>query len=112
METSKEIILIERKYSDNPIIGDTTKTQLGLLSILLEENMHKPVKQAIVIFHKKKRQVLEITIDKEMKRYSLRMLDETMNVIFSGNNPAAKFDGRCLNCCYRKICPVGSLNTM
>ena len=54
VETSKEIILIERKYSDNPIIGDTMKTQLGLLSILLEENMHKPVKQAIVIFSKKK----------------------------------------------------------
>lgn len=112
VETSKEIILIERKYSDNPIIGATMKAQLGLLSILLEENIHKPVKQAIVIFSKKKRQVLEIKIDQEMKRYSLKMLKETMNIIFSGINSSAKFDDRCLNCCFRKVCPVGSLNSM
>jgi CRISPR-associated exonuclease Cas4 len=50
VETNDEVVLVERKYSDNIIIGPTLKVQLGLLAILVEENIHKPVRRAIVIF--------------------------------------------------------------
>jgi len=53
IETKDEVILIERKYSDYIEIGNTIKVQLGLLSLLIYENLHKPVKTAIVIFSKK-----------------------------------------------------------
>jgi CRISPR-associated exonuclease Cas4 len=111
IETSDETILIERKYSNNHIIGGTMKTQLGLLSILLEENLDKPVNKAFVIFSKEGRYIVEFQIDSKIKKFALDMLHDTKNVIVNGISPYAKFDNRCLNCCYRKICPVGSLNT-
>ena len=108
IETNDEIILIERKYSNNHIIGGTTKTQLGLLSILLEENLDKPVNKAFVIFSKAARYIVEFQIDSKIKKFVLDMLHDTKNVFVNGISPYAKFDNRCLNCCYRKICPVRS----
>ena len=53
IETKDEIILIERKYTDYIEISNTIRVQLGLLSILLEENLGKPVNKAMVIISKK-----------------------------------------------------------
>lgn len=111
IETDNEVVLIERKYSDNAIIGSTLKVQIGLLAILIEENIHKPVRKAIIIFSKKKREQVIVKIDQTITSYALKMLYNTKKVMRTGLNPSSKFDSRCLNCCYRKICPVGSLNT-
>lgn len=111
IETDDEIILIERKYSDICEISDTLLVQLGLLSILIEENLGKPVKKAIVIFNKTKRKQISVVIDNVVKNNSLEILAKTKKVIQMGIMPDADFDNRCLNCCFRKICPVGSLNS-
>ena len=111
IEMDKEIILIERKYSDIYDISNTIQIQLGLLSILIEENLGKPVKNAIVIFNKTKRKQISVTIDDTLKNQSLEMLEKTKKIIQTGIMPDADFDNRCLNCCFRKICPVGSLNS-
>lgn len=111
IELDEEIILIERKYSDIYDISNTIQIQLGLLSILIEENLGKPVKKAIVIFNKTKRKQISVTIDDTLKNQSLEMLEKTKKIIQMGIMPDADFDNRCLNCCFRKICPVGSLNS-
>lgn len=109
IESANEITIIEHKYSDLIKIGDTLKVQLGLLAILLEENLSKPVKTGIVIFTKERREVLTIAIDNSIRKKALSMLDEVKMIIKTGKSPTSIFDGRCLNCCYRKVCPVGSL---
>lgn len=105
IESDEEILLIERKYSDYIIIGPTVKTQLGLLSILAEENIGKKVKKAIVVFNKKERIEVPINITEKIKHDALLMLQKTKHTIISGDMPYSKHDNRCLNCCYRKICP-------
>lgn len=109
IETDDEIILVERKYSDYARITATIITQIGLLSILAEENYHKPVRKAIVIFQKRKRIELMVDLDESIKAFALNILNELGLVIESGVLPESRYDNRCLNCCYRKICPVGSL---
>ncbi len=111
IESQNEIILIERKYSDYVELKDTLKVQLGLLSILIEENTGKPVRKAQIIFSKQNRIVKNFQIDELMKQYALEMLNKTKEVISSSIIPFSEFDNRCLNCCFRKICPTGSLNT-
>ena len=112
IEMEKEIVLIERKYSDNHKIYPALRIQLGLLSILIEENLHKPVLKAIVIFNKSKRKEIHIKIDDVIKKESLAMLEDVKTVIKSEIMPESDFDNRCLNCCFRRVCPTGSLNTM
>jgi len=106
IETEKEILLIERKYSDYILIGTTLKTQLGLLAILAEENTGKQVKKAIVIFDKTERTEIPINITEKIKQNALKILQKTNNIITTGNMPYSKHDDRCINCCYRKICPT------
>ena len=53
---------------------------------------------------------------KEIKRMlectkSLRIKALVHFLASTGIMPDADFDNRCLNCCFRKICPVGSLNS-
>ncbi|MGC1708918.1 MAG: Dna2/Cas4 domain-containing protein, partial [Nitrosotalea sp.] len=71
----------------------------------------KPDKKAIVIFNKTKRKQISVMIDDVVKNHSLEILEKTKKVIQIGIMPDADFDNRCLNCCFRKICPVGSLNS-
>jgi CRISPR-associated exonuclease Cas4 len=109
IETPKEIILIERKYSDYANVGATMKTQLGLLATLIEENFTKKVKRAIVIFERTKRVEIQVEITEEIRSLALSMLERTKQVLASGLSPIAYYSERCLTCCYRKICEVGSL---
>ncbi len=112
IETKNYIILVERKYTDYTIIHDTLKIQLGLLSILLEENLNKPVKNANVIFTKDG-VTRTVCIDMTPQIYdtALRKLDETKQIISSGIMPESHYDSRCDDCCYRKSCEYGSLNS-
>ncbi len=110
VETENEIILVERKYSDFTDLRDTLKVQLGLLALLVEENTGKPVKRSLVIFSKKHRIVKEFLINKDIREFAMTSLSEVKKTIIDGVLPSSKFDNRCLNCCFRKICPVGSLN--
>ncbi len=112
IELENEIVLIERKYSNNYKIYPTLRIQLGLLSILIEENLHKPVRKAIVVFNKNKRKEIHVKIDDIIKKESLTMLEAVKTVIKNEIMPESDFDDRCLNCCFRRICPTGSLNTL
>ncbi len=105
IEADDQILIIERKYSDYTVIGSTLKTQLGLLAILAEENTGKKANQAIVVFDKKERLEVPVKITEKIKRTALDVLQKTRYTINSGDMPFSNHDNRCLNCCYRKICP-------
>ncbi len=111
IETNDEIVLIERKYTDYIEINDTIKVQLGLLCILIEENFGKPVKKAIVIFNKQITVKKIIIIDEQIKKLALNRLEHTRKILLMELEPFQRFSNKCINCCYRKICPIGSLNT-
>lgn len=109
--TNDGLVLVERKYTGLNTIHDTLRVQIGLLSILLEEHFQQPVIYAVVIFSKNNKRVqITIDIDRELKEYALFMLEETKRIINDGIMPDSRYDGRCPDCCYRKICDVGSLN--
>lgn len=106
IETPDEVLIIERKYSDYTVIGSTIRTQLGLLAILAEENFGKKVKRAIIVFDKTKRIEIQVKITENIKKLALSTLQKTRAVLISGVIPQSRHDNRCLNCCYRKICPT------
>jgi CRISPR-associated exonuclease Cas4 len=108
-ETASEILLVERKYSDYVMINDTLKTQLGLLSLLLEENRHKPVTSALVVFQKSGRVVKEIKVTDELKEFALEKLGSAKRILSSGIGPDVDFSRKCLDCTFKKVCPTGSL---
>lgn len=110
IETPNEIILVERKFSDYSKITPTLTVQIGLLAKLVEENKAKPVNEAIIIFSKTGRTIIRVKITNEIKNYALQKLEEVKSLIKSGDLPDSIYDNRCLNCCFRKICPTGSLN--
>ncbi len=105
IETDDQILIMERKYSDYVIMGPTLKTQLGLLAILAEENTGKKVNHAVVVFDKKSRVEMPVKITEKIKQAALLTLQKTRDTLNSGAMPYSKHDNRCLNCCYRKICP-------
>jgi CRISPR-associated exonuclease Cas4 len=76
IEVDKEIILIERKYTDKVIVGETMLVQIGLLAILLKENLKKPVKSCIVIFQKDKRHIMRVQIEDSTISLVLKKLEE------------------------------------
>lgn len=108
-ETGSEIVLVERKYTDFTMLTDTLKTQVGLLSMLLEENRSKPVTRAFVIFQKSRRVVKEIKLTQELRDFALQKLESVKQIIATGISPDAQYDRKCLDCTYRKVCPTGSL---
>lgn len=109
-EIDAEIVLVERKYTDFAVITDTLKTQIGLLSVLLEENRGKPVTRAFVIFQKTGRTVSEVPVTDEMKKFALGKLESAKKVLSSGISPAGiKYSNKCLDCTFKKVCPTGSL---
>ena len=111
--TDSEIILIERKYTDYKKIHDTLRVQLGLLAVLLEENLEKPVQKALVIFSKDAtREQIPVTIDSDVKQFALDMLKDAKKVMDNTLMPKSHYDRRCINCCYRNVCDVGSLNSI
>ena len=81
---------------------------MGLLAILVEENMKKQVNQGIVVFEKSKRVEIPFRITSKIKQSALFELKKTRQVIERGIIPRALSDNRCLNCCYRRICPSGN----
>jgi CRISPR-associated exonuclease Cas4 len=112
IETEDQIFLIERKFTDSTIIGKTLKVQIGLLSMLIEENVGKPVKTARIIFQKEHRNVIDVPVDSDIQNIAQDSLLKVKQLIKTGIMPDSKFDNRCIDCCFRRICPVGSLNTI
>jgi len=104
-----EATLIERKHSDRTHITGTRRVQAGLLAMLMEESLGVAVRRARFIFTKERRVTVDIDVDGGVRREALRALERAQETIRTGLMPHSRYDARCENCCYRRICPVGSL---
>lgn len=105
------IVLVERKYSDYAVIWPNLRTQVGLLSILLEENYGIPVNECFFVFSKTKRVVKRMEINDAVRTEVLDMLRTTREMINTGIVPDAEPSAKCNHCCYKNVCSVGSLYT-
>ncbi|MEM4389868.1 MAG: CRISPR-associated protein Cas4 [Candidatus Micrarchaeia archaeon] len=105
-----EAVLVEQKYA-SPFIGATLKTQVSLLAILLSDALGLSCSRAIIRFLKPPKSNVELPITEEMKAAALKALADFRRVCRLGIMPFSRYTRRCEDCCYRKICPVGSLKT-
>lgn len=106
--TTNEVILIELKYR-KPFIGKTLLTQIGLQSVLVEENIGKPCTNALLEFLQGGRQTIHLKITPSIKEKALQELSDTRQTIVRGEIPYSEYNHRCDDCAYRRICPVGIL---
>lgn len=106
-----EAILIERKHSDYTRVSGTRAVQAGLLAMLLEDGLGVQVNLARFIFTKTRRVTVELAVDDGVRRAAINALERAKRTIRTGLMPDSRHDARCDNCCYRRVCPVGSLYT-
>lgn len=106
-----EAVLVERKYSDLTSVTPARAVQAGLLAMLLEDALCVRVRRARFIFTKSKRVTVEVEVGEGMRQAALNALRRAKRTIQTGIMPNSRYDARCHNCCYRRICPVGSLYT-
>ena len=106
-----EAVLIERKYSDLTRVTPARAVQAGLLAMLLEESLGVVVRRARFVFTKSRRVTVEVAVDEGVRQAALRALRRARRTIQTGIMPESRYDARCHNCCYRRVCPVGSLYT-
>ena len=106
--SNDSVTIIEFKYG-NKFIGKTLLVQLGLQALLLEENLKKECKEALVEFIKDKTGYITVPITEELKNSAITELYETKEVIEKAELPFSRYDNRCIDCSYKRICPVGSL---
>lgn len=104
-----EATLIERKHSDHTRITGTRRVQAGLLAMLMEESLGVAVRRARFVFTKERRVAVDVDVDEGVRRAALRALERAQETLRTGLMPDSRYDARCENCCYRRICPVGSL---
>lgn len=104
-----EATLIERKHSDHTRVTGTRRVQVGLLAMLMEECLGVAMRRARLIFTKERRVTVDVDVDEGVRRAALRALGRAQETIRTGLMPDSRYDARCENCCYRRICPVGSL---
>jgi len=106
-----EAVLIERKYSDLARVTPTRAVQAGLLAMLMEDALGVAVRRARFVFTKANRVTVEVAVDEGVRQAALRALRRARRTIQTGVMPESRYDARCHNCTYRRVCPVGSLYT-
>lgn len=106
-----EAVLIERKYSDLTRVTPARAVQVGLLAMLLEDALEVVVRRARFVFTKTNRVTVEVAVDEGIREAALRALRRAKRTIQTGIMPDSRYDARCHDCCYRRVCPVGSLYT-
>ena len=89
---------------------------------MLQSNPTREQKSVLkTICYKQTQAKQEILIDENLTMDKMRRLFANIHksdipfhgfeiLILSGIIPDSSFDNRCLNCCFRRICPTGSLN--
>ncbi len=101
--------LLETKHTSWHHVGDTLRVQIGLLAVLAEENYNVKATKCIVVFTKDAKTHKIVPINEKLLSFALSKLYELKDILSSGVIPNATYDNRCVHCCYRNICSVGSL---
>lgn len=90
-------------YEDR--IYETYKTQLFCYAILIEDNFHKNVNKAYLVYTRSKNKLIEIEVNANNKEIVRMVAKNVVDVIEKNIYPkATKYKKRCLTCTYRNIC--------
>lgn len=101
-------VLYERKYSKE-FISDTLLVQLGLLAMLITEGTGEVCDKAIVEFIRSNNKQVEIPITPKILQFAKSQFDNFIDTVKNGEMPFSRYSNKCVDCCYKRICPVGSL---
>ncbi|MBP2133622.1 CRISPR-associated exonuclease Cas4 [Methanomicrobium sp. W14] len=91
------------EYKDN--LFRTTKSQLILQSILIEENYGKKVDRSFVCYVRSNHKLVEMDIRQSDVDKVKAEISDILNIIRTGFYPKTKKNiNKCTDCCYRNIC--------
>jgi len=98
---------LDYKYTEySEYTFKTHKIQSVLYGMLIEENYNSVVKKGFIYYARGMAKIKEIYYTNEDKTEACKIIDEIFNIIEKGFFPRkTKYDIRCIDCCYRNICP-------
>jgi CRISPR-associated exonuclease Cas4 len=98
---------LDYKYTEfSEYTFKTHKIQSVLYGMLIEENYNSVVKKGFIYYARGIAKIKEIYYTNEDKTEACKIIDEIFNIIEKGFFPRkTKYDIRCIDCCYRNICP-------
>jgi len=98
---------LDYKYTEySEYTFKTHKIQSVLYGMLIEENYNLVVKKGFIYYARGMAKIKEIYYTNEDKTEACKIIDEIFNIIEKGFFPRkTKYDIRCIDCCYRNICP-------
>jgi len=84
---------------------ETYKTQAVIYATLIEEVFGATVERAFLVFTRSENKLVEIPIT-QADRDRLNKLFKVLSAVVAGTfPPATRSKKRCIDCCYRNICP-------
>lgn len=84
----------------------THKIQSTLYAMLIKENYNADVKKGFICYVKNGNTLKEIIYNNRDFSEAIEIIEEIFRIIEKGYFPKrTKFDVRCVDCCYRNICP-------
>jgi len=98
---------LDYKYTEySEYTFKTHKIQSVIYGMLIEENYNSVVKKGFIYYARGMAKIKEIYYTNEDKTEACKIIDEIFNIIEKGFFPRkTKYDIRCVDCCYRNICP-------
>ncbi|MBP2202230.1 CRISPR-associated exonuclease Cas4 [Methanococcus voltae] len=97
---------LDYKFSNyNSKTYKTHKIQSTMYSLMIEDLYEKPVNYGYIIYCKDKNVLKEIKISEKLRTETLESINSYIEVLKGKYPEATKYERRCLDCCYKNICP-------
>ncbi|MBP2143363.1 CRISPR-associated exonuclease Cas4 [Methanococcus voltae] len=97
---------LDYKFSNyNSKTYKTHKIQSTMYSLMIEDLYEKPVNYGYIIYCKDKNVLKEIKITEKLRNETLENINSYLEVLKGIYPEATKYELRCLDCCYKNICP-------
>ncbi|MCK4664833.1 MAG: CRISPR-associated protein Cas4 [Bacteroidales bacterium] len=88
-------------------IYKTLKIQQTLYALLIEENFHKKVDKAFLVYVRSKNHLEEINITDNMKKQAIEIINIIFDILNLNYFPKKTKDkNKCLDCTYRNLCGI------
>lgn len=99
---------LDYKYAEyKGKIFKTYKFQIVLYGLMIMEQFNVIVKKGLICYTKSNHLIKEIEITDKIISQSKKFIEEIFDIIQKGYFPeSTEYKKRCLDCCYRNICPT------
>jgi CRISPR-associated exonuclease Cas4 len=90
------------EYKDKEF--DTYKTQMGLYSLMIEEQYEAKVNKLFLVYLRSKSLLKEVKFDDKLRSKCFKYIEDYKRVITGVYPKPTASKARCIDCCYRNIC--------